>query len=474
MARRTKSSRPLAAILAASILLGASLAQAQGANYENVVFGERALGMGGAAIALADEPSAVFYNPAGLARLPYDVLGISVQAYGGTGLFVQDLLRAGNDTASLDTSMFGAFPTSVAYSIPLGRMGDVRHTLALSIVAPINQGYSFSQTLNAPGAATEMTVAASLEEKELLGGISYALRAGPVSLGATVFAEYASITLDNLFVAQGTHTNGDLHSFSRTRQSSGSQLALTGVAGAHLQLNTRWSIGLRARLPNLALQSSSQHTFVETDTIEMGGANSIDHVAVGALRGIMRYPHPLGLGFGVGFRTRRLLFAFDVKGYLPMDGFAVFEAPLQAALPPARTRDWDPNVNAPASKLVVNFAAGAEVFVTEGLSLLFGLHTDASARPSGVAIDTGGASTMSFIGVSTGIRHHSTAGTFTLAVVARQGTGAVDSIAWQDGPVTGGPARIEQSSGMLTLSWTRSLTANWLELKSELDGLVGN
>jgi long-chain fatty acid transport protein len=445
--------------LAASLVI-ASPAHGQSANYEDVVFGELATGMGGAAIGLADEPSAAFYNPAGLARLDTQVLGLSVQAYGGTWIFVQDFLQARNQGTDqrepVDTSSFGTFPTSLAYSLPLGSFGSLRHALAFSIVAPVHQSYSFSQTLRVPAGVAEITSAASLQETELLGGVSYAIGGDSLSFGATVFTEYASVALENLIVASGIDTSGAGQRYSRARQASGSQFGLTGVVGAHLQMTQRWSLGLRARLPNLALQTSSLHTFLETPS-------SGSEIAVGGLEGEMKYPHPLGLGFGLGFRSRRLLFGFDAKSYLPMDAYDMFEAPVG---------EWDANIRVPRSRLVVNFATGAEIFATEGISLLFGLGTNASSRPgSGGTSDTAIASTMSFISASTGIRTHGAAGTFTFNFVARHGAGTIDSMVWRDGLEIGEPTRIDQSSAMLSMSWTRAV--NVTAIKSQLDGVTG-
>lgn len=439
----------------------ASPAHGQSANYEDVVFGELATGMGGAAIGLAKEPSAAFYNPAGLARLNTDVLGISVQAYGGTWIFVQDFLQAQNQSTDLreplDTSSFGVFPTSLAYSLPLTTVGSLHHSLAFSIVAPVHQSYSFSQTLRGPaGAGAEITSAASLRETELLGGVSYAIGGASLSFGATVFTEYASVAFENLLVASGTDASGTAQQYSRARQTSGSQIGLTAVVGAHLQMTQQWSLGLRARLPNLALQTSSLHTFLEAPV-------SGSELAVGGLEGEMKYPHPLGLGFGVGFRSRRLLFGFDAKSYLPMDAYNMFETPVN---------EWDANIRVPRSKFVVNFATGAEIFATEGVSLLFGLGTNTSSRPeSGGASDTAIASTMSFINASTGLRTHGPAGTFTFNFVARHGAGTIDSIVWRDGLEAGEPTRIDQSSAMLTMSWTRAV--NVTAIKSQLDGVAG-
>lgn len=463
---KTKLRYILTYVSAFTILLCAPLALGQSANYENVVFGGRTSGMAGASIALSDEPSAAFYNPAGLALLDDEVFGISVQAYGGRGLYIDGFLQVGDQSRPLSSMTFGAFPSSMAYSFPLQSVGSLRHAMALSIVSPVHQKYSYSQTLEDDG--TSLSAAASLRENEYLGGLSYSLNVGRLSLGFTGYAEYASLAFENLLVSQGD----DLGSLSRTRQTSGTHLGLTGIAGAHVQINSNWSVGLRARLPNLRVQSSSLHAFAEAESSD--GAIDEEHRAVGGLAGDMRYPHPLGLAFGLGFQSRRIRFAFDAKAYLPLKGHALFDAPLQAAMPPARTSSWDPDLRVPKSRLVVNIATGAEVYAVEGISLLFGLSSDTSARPKGALSETGLTSSMSFINVSSGIRLQSGANAFTFAFVARHGSGTVPSIV--SGAENRGSelSRIEESSGMLTMSWTRSLSKTLRALRRQVDGIVGS
>jgi long-chain fatty acid transport protein len=65
----------LGGILAVALMIGMA-APARGAGYSIYEQGSKALGMAGAFTALADDPSAIFFNPAGLARLE----GTQVQA----------------------------------------------------------------------------------------------------------------------------------------------------------------------------------------------------------------------------------------------------------------------------------------------------------------------------------------------------------------------------------------------------------
>jgi hypothetical protein len=63
-------------VLAASLLIWGSLAHA--ADFADVLPGAKAMGMGTAFSAVADDPSAMFYNPAGTANTPYAQAGTSM------------------------------------------------------------------------------------------------------------------------------------------------------------------------------------------------------------------------------------------------------------------------------------------------------------------------------------------------------------------------------------------------------------
>lgn len=83
---RRRSMAALAGVLIAMAGLGASTAEAAkfaGAFMENGG-GARALGMGGAFVAVADDPSAMFWNPAGLANIRQrEVLFMHAEVFGG-------------------------------------------------------------------------------------------------------------------------------------------------------------------------------------------------------------------------------------------------------------------------------------------------------------------------------------------------------------------------------------------------------
>ena len=61
----------------AALALATTTASATDGRYRDFVIGERAGGMGGAAIAVANDVDAIYYNPAGLAHSQGDSISLS-------------------------------------------------------------------------------------------------------------------------------------------------------------------------------------------------------------------------------------------------------------------------------------------------------------------------------------------------------------------------------------------------------------
>ena len=89
-------------------------------NVSAAIIGDRALGMGGAFVALTDDPSAIWYNPAGLAWISGDLLTLSGNAYTFQKLrhqsFATFRAQSGQQSqADFTTSSVMAFPSTLTY-----------------------------------------------------------------------------------------------------------------------------------------------------------------------------------------------------------------------------------------------------------------------------------------------------------------------------------------------------------------------
>jgi len=90
-------------------------------HYKDIVVGERAVGLGGAFAAIADDPSGIFYNPAGIAFAAENYLSVSTNAYSSNRESFKDIAAGQNyetRSASLIPSMVG-----VTQNLGPGKLG---------------------------------------------------------------------------------------------------------------------------------------------------------------------------------------------------------------------------------------------------------------------------------------------------------------------------------------------------------------
>ena len=127
------------AALAMSLCLSANPGSAQVSNYSTYLFGERAMGMGGAFTGLASDASAAFYNPAGLAFQMRSQISASISLNAITRVELEDGFRTEIGDADLIHEFNGAVPLFVGMVRKVGSEDDfgfARHALALSTVYP--------------------------------------------------------------------------------------------------------------------------------------------------------------------------------------------------------------------------------------------------------------------------------------------------------------------------------------------------
>ena len=101
---------PATGAAAALVFFVAQTAGATDGRYREYVVGERAAGMGGAALASATDVDALFYNPAGLAKSKGDSLSLSANLYGIERYKTKGALDWGADASS---SSFVSVPAAM-------------------------------------------------------------------------------------------------------------------------------------------------------------------------------------------------------------------------------------------------------------------------------------------------------------------------------------------------------------------------
>ncbi len=127
--------------------------QADEFHYRSVLIGDRALGMGGAFTAIADDPSAAYYNPAGLALIQSSSVSASLQvnsidrrtvdnAYTGVGGQQADFVHDSEPSVPIFVSLLKKFG-------PKDADGQQAHAFGLSTFHPDRRTLSYRVSLNA-------------------------------------------------------------------------------------------------------------------------------------------------------------------------------------------------------------------------------------------------------------------------------------------------------------------------------------
>ena len=267
-------------VTAASVAwaLVATSAHATDGRYRDFVIGERAGGMGGAALAVATDVDAIFYNPAGLAHSRGDSISLSANLYGLEHHRTKGALNWGADDRS-DTFV----------TIP-GAMGGV---------ARLSDEWVGGFGVFAPKLEKRHLIAADGTRRNFSHGdyndqtlwigpaVAWAPADSRLSLGAGVFAVYRDCSISQSTFQSGLYTmNGAI------------DLAVLGVlasVGAQYDLGDGWSIGATIQSPNLRVWDDGT---LSINAVDSGGEDLEIGIYSTDVRADNYIPYQLAVGIG--------------------------------------------------------------------------------------------------------------------------------------------------------------------------------
>lgn len=335
-----------AAALAAGLL--ATAAQASDGRYRDYVIGDRASGMGGAAIAVAQSVDAVYYNPAGLTDTKRDSLSLSANLYGFEKLRQRSAMAPGEDASS---SSFVAIPTAVG---GVARFSD-EWVGGFGVFTPENDKAS----LIASKANGQHLYTLNSTDQTLKFGPAIGWQPGgdsPWSFGAAVFGVYRSMELG---VSMYREEDGQMNQAYNLKDFS-----LMAALGAQYDFGGGWRAGATVQSPNLHLYGTGKRyiTMAVPDAQYQLGAYSDD------VDTDNRQALQLGLGIGRSV-AGEYAFGLDVL-YHPSTSYDLM--------------DWDfPGRGHDAARVrmkdVVDFSLGGEYYVAENWPVRAGVFTSFSA-----------------------------------------------------------------------------------------------
>lgn len=345
-------------------LLTSATAHADLFNHRNHLVGVRASLMGGAFTAIADDYSAAFYNPAGLADVRGLVLSFSVTGYSYLRYQMKQYFGESVAPFDIDMNRFNPIPTTfgVSYSVKRDRWVIALGLIQLDSVrfAALNTFQASVQTTDGTFALANLSFKTNVDASTYWIGISTAVRATKwLSLGLSVFYQLYQGVIDtraNLSIANGQtvieETENDLLAGG-----------LVFVVGVKARLWRHLYLGLTYSSQTLPLHAKNKWAYdVQGDALpkeSLAGQTKTD----------TRLPHRLVLGIAWSDPARFTLSA-DLIAYLPLR----YSAP-----------------NHPMNPLDANFryqelfhvdaSIGAEIRIAAKWALNLGFYTNTSAAP---------------------------------------------------------------------------------------------
>lgn len=286
-----------------------TLAFADDYHYNNTLIGDRAAGMAGAYIAVSDDPSGMYYNPAGLAYSTGRNLSVSVNAYYNLQKKYEGVI-GGNGWTRTSSSLL---PNFFGISQPIGKI-----KIGFSYAVPDSALEDQDQTFyNLPSTLTGYTVPQYVinfnnEDNTYNIGPSIAIDLGKkAAIGLTLYGHIRHsqwIFNENVFLKDSSNnisTNWTNQYFEASEE------GIKPVLGIIFSPVDKFSIGL---VGSKTFLFSQETTFQQT--VKAYNKTDIDRTVVTS-NDKKKYPYQLGIGAAY-FPTKALLISADLNYFSPV------------------------------------------------------------------------------------------------------------------------------------------------------------
>lgn len=385
------------------ILAVAGYAHADSNHYVNILVGDRAAGMAGAYTAVSDDPSGLFYNPAGIVYSSGSSLSGSMNGYHVSNITYKNVLGGTHDWSRKSNSLL---PNFFGVVQPLG---DGVAGFSYAVPNSIEE----DQDQNFPGIATtlgsaEFIINFNNSDKTYNLGPSYGYKINEnLSIGGTLYFHYRK--------QQRISNTILLYSSDRVWSNDYFELEELGVKpllGVMWSPMKQWSLGMTVSKVGVLDSTITQHqtclgansgSYSATALCQVG--NIVTHQVVTTSE---KGKYPLNVTLGAAwFASDALLLSADMSYYDAV-----------AAGAESRTR-------------VMNVALGSEYYLNPRWALRAGFYTDNANTPKLQSNFTAYNQNehVDLYGISTSISHFSRNSSLTLGFNYSTGTGKAQIIA---------------------------------------------
>lgn len=253
----------------AGIWLAPAGARAEEGPYSNFLVGERSLGLGGAFVAVADDSSATFHNPGGIAALHNSSAAGSMFTLLWNSRDVELGYETSLGSINLEHDESQSFPSFLAGVVKFGPRGPDRikpHAFGASLLTPRSEEYHYLAQLEGDDPDLGLTGVDRLDirqrDRARWLGISYGYRPSPrLSLGFSGFMALRSWLHDEVELRT---RSGDVASIPDVASESRATGVSASSRHAVLRLGALWNVaydlrfGLMLQPPGLLVSSSGE------------------------------------------------------------------------------------------------------------------------------------------------------------------------------------------------------------------------
>lgn len=369
------SARVLRSVAGLLCVLAAPPAVASDTHYQDLLLGQRAMGMGGAFVALADDPSSTFYNPAGLSLMSQSAAGASFGLYGIERRSIDGGFGNPLENADLRQTSFPMASSTFAAAAKFGSGPVPRNAVAFSIFLPYSESIGQRALVQRGGESAVYQL--NENDRVLWVGPSYARRfRSGLALGFSLFYENRSFSraseYSNFFLSPRTGqacAGSSLACALSTSIDMGTGSLFLRV-GALWRVDAEWRFGVAFSTPNVHLHGTADITSRRFSALPSGG---VDFAVVGAGDQSATTRRPFEIRIGAAYEERdAFTLSLDVSLHGPLT-YRRIDSPAFIADPLF--------VREVRRDTVVNVNLGAELHPRYDIPVRFGLFTNFSSAP---------------------------------------------------------------------------------------------
>jgi hypothetical protein len=370
---------------AAAFALLAGPARADDTHYQDYPLGGRSVGLGGAFTAIANDPSGIFYNPAGIVDSSRTSVDVSANLYGVEVAVGNSILGSLADRVRHIDSVFAdlnIIPMSAGYVRGIGppdRFGRLQQAYGVAAFVPSYRNINLDTSGPGPD-GDQLTFRRNLLDQTLYSSAAYAIRVDEIwRFGVSGSFLYRSLHDREASSIFGPATSKGT-AFNAVETDLSAAVGAVGMTfGVKADIDPFWSLGVSITSPTTRIY----------DTASLHVTRSSGDPKTGTPSYKLYEPTGIVADTGTGGSIRVGL-AYVIPETVTFTGDMSFNAPThyklisfsdptqngQAELEQATTIPTDVKRHP-----VVNFNFGLESLIRKEFSISFGLFTNFSSAP---------------------------------------------------------------------------------------------